>query len=156
MSRTTTSPSSGADAEQLSAFPSLEDRPVLVLTGGREFKPKEEDVRVLKAVLHLFKPKLVIHGGARGLDRWGGKLAKDEGFQVKVMLPDYDAHGKQAPPIRNREMAAEAWRRGGGIVVAFNGGSGTQNMVEAGTAHGLRLLDLRDWRQERAQGVLTI
>lgn len=48
----------------------------------------------------------VVHGGAKGADRIWAQEAQKHGFLIEEHLPDYASARKQAPLIRNAEMAA--------------------------------------------------
>ena len=50
----------------------------------------------------------VISGTAHGIDTLGEKWAERHGIPVKRFPADWNAHGKSAGPIRNRQMAQYA------------------------------------------------
>lgn len=95
----------------------------------------------------------VIHGGAGAVVTKGGEKivlgadllarewavcnwVKDEGF-----LPDWDAHGLAAGPIRNRRMLEEGKPD---LVLAFPGGKGTADMVRQATVAGVRVIEVKE------------
>lgn len=74
----------------------------------------------------------VVSGGARGVDHIGEGLAELHGYAVKVFPADWDAHGKGAGPIRNKQMADYA----DALIAIWDGKSpGTRNMIQ--TMHRL-------------------
>jgi len=77
----------------------------------------------------------VISGGAPGPDRWAMTWAKNH-LQVGLEMhyPDYTKHGKRAPLVRNKEMAAS-----GDVLIAFWDGQsrGTRHMINAALDQGL-------------------
>ena len=50
----------------------------------------------------------IVSGGARGADQLGEELAHFYMIPLKRFPADWDAHGKAAGPIRNRQMAEYA------------------------------------------------
>lgn len=56
----------------------------------------------------------IISGGAGGVDRLAEEIAKSENILFRKILPDYETYGKNAPLVRNREIASSA-----DLVLAF-------------------------------------
>lgn len=79
---------------------------------------------------------LIIEGGARGADFLARKFGEMQGIPVKTFPADWDRHGKAAGPIRNKQMLDEGKPD---VVLAFDGGRGTANMVEQAKAAGVRV-----------------
>ena len=46
----------------------------------------------------------IVSGGARGVDSLAAAYAKRVGLKLTVFRPDYDAYGKSAPIIRNKDI----------------------------------------------------
>ena len=46
----------------------------------------------------------IVSGGARGVDSLAARYARLHGIALTEFLPDYEAYGKAAPIIRNREI----------------------------------------------------
>lgn len=80
---------------------------------------------------------LLIEGGARGADFMAREFAKWAGIPSKTFPADWDTHGKAAGHIRNKQMLDEGKPD---LVVAFEGGKGTANMVKQAQAAGVRVL----------------
>jgi len=78
--------------------------------------------------LHTLWPRLIVSGGARGVDSCAAKAASKYNAPVKVIRPDFQRHGRGAPLERNWDIidAADA-------VVAF------WNEESRGTRHALGL-----------------
>lgn len=99
----------------------------VLVCGGRDFN----DRAMLYSVLdmgHEANPIVdIIHGAAQGADLLAAEWAKARGVNAKAFPPDWNAHGKAAGPIRNRQMLSIGKPH---IVLAFPGGAGTRNMVE--------------------------
>lgn len=47
----------------------------------------------------------VVSGGAVGVDRLASRFAEETNLPFKLFPPDYEAHGKAAPHVRNSEIA---------------------------------------------------
>lgn len=82
----------------------------------------------------------VVSGGARGADKCGETLAANLGIQVDIYQPEWSRYGKQAGPVRNREMAKNAE----GLIAVWDGLSrGTKNMIDLAKRAGLRVFVLQ-------------
>jgi hypothetical protein len=120
-----------------------ENNTVLVC-GGRDFDNERYLFRVLDG-LHKARPiERIIQGGARGADQ----LARVWAISRNVLFDTYDAdwatHGRKAGPIRNQLMLDEGQP---GLVVAFDGGRGTADMLRRAKAAGV------DWMACSASGM---
>lgn len=75
----------------------------------------------------------VIHGAAKGIDSAAHDVC--EGIWPVTPFPaDWNAHGKAAGPIRNKDMANNA----DALIAVWNGKStGTKNMIDTATKAGL-------------------
>lgn len=80
-----------------------------------------------KVSLHKESISEVVSGAARGADSLGELFAKENNIPVKQFPADWNAHGRAAGPIRNRQMAEYA-----DVLIAFWDGKspGTKNMIE--------------------------
>ena len=95
---------------------------------------------MVNTVLHFYKPSLIIQGGALGADnmarRWADKnKIPHSGMKFKA---DWDKYKKGAGPIRNKRMIDE---NDIDLVIAFEGGSGTANMVMQARKAGLDVIE---------------
>lgn len=109
----------------------------VIVCGGRNYGQRVGERATLRNYLSVFHAStpitLLIHGAARGADTLAGEWAEDNGVPVKACPADWNVHGRSAGFIRNREMLNE--RPDG--VVAFPGGSGTEDMVEVALHAGV-------------------
>ena len=110
----------------------------VLVCGGRDFN----DVLTLGSWLGGIHKNngpitLLIEGGARGADYMAKKFAEWQGIPVKTFSADWNRHGRAAGLIRNKRMLDEGKPD---LVVAFEGGRGTANMVEQAKAAGVRVL----------------
>src|SRR5258705_2198455 len=98
----------------------------VLVTGGRGFK----DAELLRATLARLSSQVqfteLIHGGAQGADTLAQEWALEQKIPIKMFRADWESYGKAAGPIRNQQMLAEGKPD---LVVAFQGGCGTANMV---------------------------
>ena len=79
----------------------------------------------------------IIHGGARGADTMAGQFAKWAKIPVRVFPADWKRDGKAAGPIRNSQMLSEGKPD---LVVAFDGGKGTADMIAKARKAGVRVV----------------
>ena len=56
----------------------------------------------------------IVSGGAAGIDAFARRYAAEQGMDCHEILPDYAAHGRRAPLIRNEAIIEHA-----DFVVAF-------------------------------------
>lgn len=100
----------------------------VIIAGPRDLVPDYEDIK--KAIQESgFKPRMIISGGADGVDRMGLNYARMTGTQPIVMEALWDQHGKSAGPRRNAKMAEVADAL---IVIRRKGEhtAGTNNMLK--------------------------
>ena len=110
----------------------------ILVCGGRDFVPSNSDIAFLRH--YLTKPGVVlIHGDYRGADRWADEFAKSLGLTPIPFHADWTKHGKRAGPIRNQRMLDEGKPD---LVLAFPGGSGTQDMIERAEKAGVDVIEV--------------
>ncbi len=78
--------------------------------------------------------RVLIHGDARGADRWCAVRGKDIGCSILAFPAAWDVHGRAAGAIRNARMLAEGKPD---LVLAFPGGRGTADMVRRAERAGV-------------------
>lgn len=121
----------------------------VIVCGGRNYKNKENVYSILDTVNENIKNNKeffqnntelkIINGGANGADLLSKLWAKDREVQLEVFLADWNAYGKFAGPLRNKLMFESSKPE---IIIAFNGGKGTKNMIELALDDGYALEDL--------------
>lgn len=115
----------------------------VLVCGGRNF----HDVAMLWArldVLHRNKGISLIIDGASddvtgpyiGADYWAHQWALARGIETIREHAKWSVLGRAAGPLRNKEMAQ---RHKPDIVIAFEGGAGTANMVKEAHAAGIEV-----------------
>ena len=119
---------------------------VALVTGSRERGGPQDNKAVCTALLK-FKPGMVLHGGARGIDTLAGRWAERNGVLCLVLPALWDKEGRAAAgPLRNQrmvEIAATLQHHGHRVhVFAFpsSEGRGTQDCMRRATEAGLVVL----------------
>lgn len=72
----------------------------LAVIGSREFS----DYDYMKTILKWYDCTQIISGGAKGADKLAKKYAAENNIQIKEFLPNWNAHGKSAGYIRNKDI----------------------------------------------------
>lgn len=104
---------------------------VVAVVGSREVT----SCAALIARLAELAPAQVVSGGAAGADTLGAEWAKANGVPLRVLRPDYHAHGPAAPHVRNAAIVAAA----DVVLVVWDGQSrGTLSAARAAVALGRR------------------
>lgn len=111
----------------------------ILVCGGRDFADRQflYDVLDEQSLVCSF-PLRIIHGGARGADALVHEWAIERGVECVTYPADWATHGRAAGPIRNQNMLdlEQPW-----LVIAFDGGRGTSDMVRRATKAGVRVLE---------------
>lgn len=77
---------------------------------------------------------VILSGGASGADALGEQYAKERGYNLLHFPAQWEKYGRQAGPMRNREMANNA----DALIAYWDGKSrGTKNMIEEAKKRGL-------------------
>lgn len=101
----------------------------------RKFRPIHEYVKTLA------KDTIIIHGGAKGADRFAGIAAGIESLEIEIYRPDWNHYGKAAGVIRNQEMLDEGKPD---LVVYFSedieNSRGTKDMVRRAKKAGIEVI----------------
>lgn len=81
----------------------------------------------------------IVSGTARGADKIGEQIAKNNNIPVKRFPADWDKHGKSAGVLRNREMA----QYGTHLILIWDGVSkGSKSMLEEARKRGLHIRNI--------------
>lgn len=76
-----------------------------ILVSGSRYLSDPQLIRdVFEDFFKEYPKGILIHGGAKGVDRFIGELAKEAGYEVIECKPDWEKFGKGAGIIRNQEM----------------------------------------------------
>lgn len=80
---------------------------------------------------------ILIQGEAPGADLMAKKWAHDVGIPTMDFPADWKSFGRRAGSIRNTKMIVEGQPT---LVVAFQGGTGTQNMISQSTKKRIKII----------------
>lgn len=110
----------------------------VLVCGGRHFKNRALLELILDRV-HARRPfSHIIHGGAEGADLMAGEWASNNRVPVNCFEARWNTyHGNRAGNVRNARMLREGKPD---LVIAFEGGSGTQDMICKSLAAGIPVL----------------
>jgi hypothetical protein len=81
-------------------------------------------------------PRVIVHGGARGVDSLASAWCYASGVAQQVWRADWHTHGHAAGPIRTRAMLTAARPE---LLLAFPGGAGTRFAMKTAAALGIRV-----------------
>ena len=109
----------------------------VLVCGGRNFNNADLVSKTLEALGQ--KPCTIIQGGASGADQLAKQWAAFNRIHCITFYANWAVHGKAAGPIRNREMLNEGKPD---LVVAFEGGRGTANMVKQARESGVEVREI--------------
>lgn len=110
-------------------------RPRIIVTGSREWKdPNAARKAIADRLFDCDVESIIVHGAARGADRFAHQEAEKLGLLVEPHPADW-SKGKSAGFQRNEEMA----RLGADLCIAFwNGKSnGTKHMLSMAEKYGI-------------------
>jgi hypothetical protein len=107
----------------------------VLVCGGRDFADQAKLERHLNALHHARPITHLIHGGARGADLLGAEWAFKRGIQPVTCQALWGFYEGAAGPVRNQAML----ELGPDLVVAFPGGTGTQDMIDRARKAGVAL-----------------
>lgn len=105
----------------------------VIVCGGRDYW----DARTVYRTLDNLGVTEVAQGGASGADALAFWWARKREVECQTFKAEWKVYGKAAGPRRNAQML-ETFRPD--AVVAFDGGSGTADMVRKATEAGVRVI----------------
>lgn len=121
----------------------------VIVTGGRDFKDASYVMDTLDKFHKDLNITLLIQGGAMGVDLFARVWAEANSIRWKQVDADWNAHGRSAGPIRNRKMLKDYPLA---VVLAFPGGKGTADMIEAATEGNRKVIMAMSWREFTLRG----
>jgi len=116
----------------------------ILVCGGRDFQDWKLVVKSLDAVHAKNGIELIIEGGAKGADGHAAIWADNNLIPRMTFHANWKHLGKNAGPIRNSNMLVYGQPDG---VVAFEGGTGTENMVGQAKEAGIPVWEVRSAKQ---------
>lgn len=109
----------------------------VLVCGGRKFDDALTLGSWLGGIHRDHTISLIIEGGQTGADTMAREFAKWAGIPFKTFEADWKTFGKAAGPRRNQLMLDQGKPD---LVVAFEGGPGTANMVAKARLANVRVL----------------
>jgi hypothetical protein len=109
----------------------------VLITGGKRFENWSLLVEALDRLHEEGGITTLIHGAAKGADTLAGEWARTRGVEVISCPADWKRYGRAAGPIRNKQMLVEHKPN---LVVAFQGSTGTANMVSIAEKAGVEVI----------------
>lgn len=104
---------------------------IVLVCGSRNWARRD----IIFDVLDKLKPNAIIHGGAKGADRYAEEWAAWAGVTQDVYLPDYSQYGRVAPHKRNDQMLD---RKPDRVLAFWDGKSpGTKSMIAKSRNRGI-------------------
>ena len=100
-----------------------------------------DTIAQLEKVADTWDVRVVVTGGARGVDKEAWDWAKYRGYTCEVFTAEWNKYGKSAGPRRNQRMIDESRPD---MVVAFPGGDGTADMVIRARKAGIKVLSISE------------
>lgn len=134
------------------SFRTAEDGAIVVVTGGRDVRWRDDHAEILTTILILYSPIAALwHGGATGIDEGAGKYARTCGIPVRVFLPEPSLLPEQISyelvkrnDVMMSELAAAMLHENRrGVAIAFPGNDGTDNAARAALRRSIDVVDLR-------------
>ena len=107
----------------------------IIIAGSRDFENYEVVKTKAAAVIKAIKEKEpeakieIVSGGARGVDSLGERFAREYGYKLWRFPADWNAYGRAAGPIRNRQMLEFAMERKPVLIAFWNGVSKTRQEI---------------------------
>lgn len=112
----------------------------VLVCGGRKYANQKALNRVLDDLHSERRIASIVEGGATGADALARTWAIMRDIPFHEYPAEWEKFGNSAGGIRNAQMLLE---ESPNLVIAFAGGSGTDNMVKIARANGTPVRDLR-------------
>lgn len=96
---------------------------------------------IMRSAIERLGATRFVMGDATGADALAARWCQDNGVPFQVYPADWQQHGANGGPIRNRQMLEESLAS---AVIAFPGSKGTRNMVGLAERAGVRVIKV-DW-----------
>ena len=108
----------------------------VLVCGGRYYDNHEFLACCLDKIDKKYGIDLIIEGGAHGADQLAATWANQKIKPRMTFHANWHGLGNSAGPIRNKQMITYGLPD---VVVAFEGGKGTESMCKLAEANGIRV-----------------
>ena len=117
----------------------------IIVCGGREYKNREHVFEILDTLLPIKDQITILQGEAIGADELAREWCEFNKVKCIPFPADWNKYhrpGRKNPagPIRNREM----FNSGCDLVIAFPGGTGTNDMCSYAESKGCTVIRIHD------------
>lgn len=116
----------------------------IIITGSRNFTDYNllcKAMNQLNSIINTADKVEIVSGASRGADQLGEKYAAEHGYEIKRFPADWEAYGKSAGHIRNREMVKYAIEENGYLVAFWDGKSNDiKGIIDYATQIGMPML----------------
>lgn len=113
---------------------------IILICGGRDFPvDKIEAFDKYLDDLATETIDIIVEGGARGVDALAKAWGKSRGVHVATVEALWKTFDKGAGPRRNKAMLLLK----PDLVIAFEGGNGTADMVRQANRHGVKVIEVK-------------
>jgi hypothetical protein len=111
-----------------------------IIAGSRHLKNRETIMECIYECPWIQEITEVVSGGAEGVDAIGEEWADIVGLGIRIFKANWNKYGKNAGPMRNRQMAAYA----DSLILIWNGESkGSANMLSNARNAGLLIFEVK-------------
>lgn len=107
----------------------------VVIAGGRDYVPDPCDKHYIVQMIKLHNIDEIVSGHTQGADTFGEAIAAELGLKCKLFPANWNAYGRSAGPIRNKQMAEYC-----DAVILLPGGRGTASMRKEAIEHDKPIL----------------
>jgi hypothetical protein len=115
---------------------------IVLVTGGRDYDDVGTVFDCLTKLNDQFERMIVVHGDADGADTLANTVCKELGIEQARVPAAWNKYKKAAGPIRNKLMLELFPTLD--LIMAFPGGTGTENMKTQGAKLGIPILTPED------------
>ena len=108
----------------------------VLVCGGRNYTDKDALFLALDRLHAEYRFTCLIHGAAHGADDLADRWATSREVCIERYAANWKTYGRAAGPVRNQRMLKEGRPE---LVIAFQGGRGTENMIRQATKAGVKV-----------------
>lgn len=116
----------------------FEGRKVLWVAGGRDYTDRKAMIDRLRWAVLAGGYEVLVTGAARGADLLAEEVWRKSQMPYVGVPAEWDRYSNSAGPIRNRSIAA----LGPNALLAFPGGRGTADALDAAVKYNVEVLDV--------------
>lgn len=115
---------------------------IALITGGRHFSDEPFLYSALDSLLAKYEFNVIVHGDATGADSLADKWAKERGIQRFKVPANWIGDGQKAAGSKRNRLMYDFFKPD--LCIAFEGGSGTANMMKICYDADVKVVDTLD------------